>query len=113
MYKKNLGYRLYAVFICLFSSTLFISACAPPRIYKIDIQQGNKLTKEDVQSIKLGMSQEEVQDILGTPTLNAIFRKDRWYYIYYNKPAYGKIQKNHLIIYFSNGVVSKICEDYL
>lgn len=84
-----------------------------PRVYKLDIEQGNKLTVEAVTAIKIGMTKDEVHAILGTPILNAIFQKENWYYMYYKQPGYGKLQKNYLIVYFTDGVVSRICEDYI
>lgn len=83
-----------------------------PRMYKLDIEQGNKLTLESVQKIKIGMTQEEVQQWLGTPALHSTFRKDTWYYVYYHKPAYSALVKRHAIIHFKEGLVSSISQNY-
>lgn len=108
--KNKLTYALLAL-TCL--TPLYLGGCAMPRIYKLDIEQGNKLTVESVSQIKIGMTQEEVHQLLGTPVLNSIFRKDKWYYMYYHKPAYKCLKKHHLILSFKDGVVCQIDEDYL
>lgn len=108
-----MNYKKYsALLICIIA--LSISACTRfPRVYKLDIEQGNKLSKESVSQLKLGMTRDEVLELFGTPTLNAIFQKDRWYYMYYRQPGYGKLEKNYLIIHFNNeGRVSEFSQDY-
>lgn len=112
-YKKNTLITSFLAITCIV--LLGFGGCTKhlPRIYKLDIEQGNKLSLESVRQIKIGMTQDEVQQLLGTPVLNSIFRKDRLYYIYYHKPAYGCLVKHHLIIHFQDGVVSQFSENYL
>jgi outer membrane protein assembly factor BamE len=74
-YKKPI-----AVLACIIA--LCTSSCIrSPHIYRLDIDQGNKLSNELVCQLKVGMTADEVRDLLGTPVLDSIFRKDRWYYM--------------------------------
>jgi len=50
--------------------------------YKIDVIQGNFVFKEQVESLKAGMSRAQVKDVLGTPLLSSLFHADRWDYVF-------------------------------
>ena len=50
--------------------------------YKVDIQQGNVLTKETMSNLKLGMSERQVIALLGTPLVTDPFRENRWDFVY-------------------------------
>jgi outer membrane protein assembly factor BamE len=50
--------------------------------YRIDIVQGNVVTKEAVAALRLGMTRTQVADILGSPMLADPFHRDRWDYIF-------------------------------
>jgi outer membrane protein assembly factor BamE len=68
--------------------------------YWPDVQQGNWITSEQVAQLQHGMTREQVRFILGTPTLQDIFRTNRWDYPYYNKPGYGKEQERKFTVWF-------------
>lgn len=68
--------------------------------YRPDVQQGNWITSEQVAQLQQGMTREQVRFILGTPTLQDIFRTSRWDYPYYNKPGYGKEQERKFTVWF-------------
>jgi outer membrane protein assembly factor BamE len=48
--------------------------------YRLEVVQGNVVTKEQAALIKPGMTRTEVRDILGSPMLTDIFHTDRWDY---------------------------------
>ena len=50
--------------------------------YRMDIVQGNVVTKEQVAVIKPGMTRTQVRDILGSPMLTDLFHTDRWDYVF-------------------------------
>ena len=50
--------------------------------YKIEVVQGNVVTREQAEQIKVGMSRAQVRDILGSPLLADIFHADRWDYVF-------------------------------
>ncbi len=68
--------------------------------YRPNVQQGNWITSEQVAQLQPGMSREQVRYVLGTPTLQDIFRTDRWDYPFYNKPGYGKAEQRRFTVWF-------------
>ena len=50
--------------------------------YRMDIVQGNVVTREQVALVKPGMSRAQVRDILGSPMLTDVFHADRWDYVF-------------------------------
>ncbi|CAG0954527.1 Outer membrane protein assembly factor BamE [Burkholderiales bacterium] len=51
-------------------------------VHKIDINQGNALTQDLVEKLKVGQSKAQVRAILGTPLLADIYHADRWDYVH-------------------------------
>lgn len=74
--------------------------------YKMEIQQGNYITQQELTSVQRGMSAEQVRAILGTPLLQDDFRKDRWDYTFYLKGRDGSVQRSSVTVLFQNGMVS-------
>jgi len=50
--------------------------------YKVDVIQGNFISKEQVEALKVGMSRAQVKDVLGAPLLASLFHADRWDYVF-------------------------------
>jgi outer membrane protein assembly factor BamE len=50
--------------------------------YRVDVVQGNVLTKEQVAKVKPGMSRAQVRDLLGSPLLADAFHESRWDYAF-------------------------------
>jgi outer membrane protein assembly factor BamE len=97
------------LFPALLLSCLGLAGCPfPPRIYRIDVQQGQYITPEIVCKIKRGMNKAEVINIMGTPTLCPI-NAQRLDYYYYLKPGDGgPIQQKYVSIFFVNNRVHEI-----
>lgn len=93
----------------LLLACLGLAGCPfPPRIYRIDVQQGQYITPDLVCKIKRGMSKETVINIMGTPTLCPT-QAQRLDYYYYLKPGDGgPIQQKYLSIFFVNNRVHEI-----
>lgn len=77
-------------------------------VHKIDVQQGNALDIEMVEKIEVGMTQDQVQYVLGSPLITDSFHPDRWDYIYYFIPGYGEREKRQLTLIFDRGEVIEI-----
>lgn len=50
--------------------------------YKVEIVQGNVLTKEQVSLLQKGLNREQVRNILGSPLVTSAFHADRWDYVF-------------------------------
>ena len=51
-------------------------------VYMLDINQGNYLSQDQVDKLKVGMTKSQVRQQLGTPLVVSVFRDSRWDYIY-------------------------------
>jgi outer membrane protein assembly factor BamE len=51
-------------------------------VYKLDINQGNYLSQDMVDRLRVGQTKQQVRLLLGTPLLVSPFRPDRWDYVY-------------------------------
>jgi outer membrane protein assembly factor BamE len=61
------------------SSDNFLGFITP---YRVEVVQGNVLTKEQVALVKPGLNKVQVRDILGSPLLTDVFHADRWDYAF-------------------------------
>lgn len=68
--------------------------------YKIDIVQGNFVSREQVQALQPGMSRQQVRDILGTPLVASLFHADRWDYVFTLKRPGEDVQTRKLVVTF-------------
>ncbi len=50
--------------------------------YRVDVIQGNFVSKEQVAQLRAGMIRDQVKAILGTPLLASVFHADRWDYVF-------------------------------
>jgi outer membrane protein assembly factor BamE len=81
--------------------------------YKIDVVQGNFVSKEQAQALKVGMSRLQVKDILGTPLLTSVFHADRWDYVFTFRRQGLAPQARAVTVYFKNDVLERFAADNL
>jgi outer membrane protein assembly factor BamE len=81
------------------------------RVYVPDIQQGNVITQEMVNQLKVGMNRRQVQFILGTPLLTDPFHQDRWDYYYSLKRGKKYRAKRTLSLFFKGDELAEIRGD--
>jgi outer membrane protein assembly factor BamE len=82
--------------------------------YRPDIVQGNVISKDLLESIRPGMSKDQVKAILGTPLLNDIFHVNRWDYVFlYRKGDSQDMQQRKVTLYFEGAKLAKIDADDL
>jgi outer membrane protein assembly factor BamE len=92
---------------CAILAALIVSACswAPRSLgeYRIDIQQGNVLSQEQVSQLRPGLTQEQVRFILGTPMLVDMFHADRWDYVYrFQNGRTDAVETRRFTVFFNN-----------
>lgn len=68
--------------------------------YKMDIRQGNLVTAEMREKLKLGMSRQQVRYVLGTPMVSDAFHSSRWDYVYLLERAGKVVDEQRLTLYF-------------
>ena len=75
--------------------------------YKVEVVQGNFVSREQVQALKAGMSRQQVRDILGTPLIADAFHKDRWDYVFTIRRQGVASQEHRLTVYFNGDVLAR------
>jgi outer membrane protein assembly factor BamE len=76
-------------------------------VYKIDINQGNYLSQDAVDKLKVGMTEQQVKQLLGTPLITSPFRAGRWDYVY-EYTRQGQVQEHrNFTVYFADGKVTR------
>ncbi len=76
-------------------------------VYKIDVNQGNYLSQDMVEKLKVGMTQQQVKQLLGTPLITSPFRADRWDYVY-EFSRQGKVTEHrNFTVYFADSKVAR------
>jgi outer membrane protein assembly factor BamE len=68
--------------------------------YRIDIVQGNVVTKEQLALIRPGMSRVQVRDVLGSPLVTDVFHADRWDYVFTIKRPGTEPQRRSVVVLF-------------
>jgi len=81
--------------------------------YRMDIVQGNFVSKEQAAALKPGMSRLQVRDILGTALLSSIFHADRWDYVFTFKRQGLEPQARRLTVFFKGDVLERFEADEL
>jgi outer membrane protein assembly factor BamE len=51
-------------------------------VYMLDVNQGNYLSQDMVDKLKVGQTKVQVRQLLGTPLVVSAFRDNRWDYVY-------------------------------
>ena len=81
--------------------------------YKIDVVQGNVVTREQLAVLKTGMPRPVVRDVLGTPLLTSVFHAQRWDYVFTLQRQGAPAQSRKVTIFFKDDVVERIEADEL
>ncbi len=83
-------------------SILSLSGCAFPGVYKINVQQGNIVTEDDLKSLSQGMARSQVHAVLGSPLMLNPVDPSREYYVYTFQRRGGDIQEQRIIVYYES-----------
>jgi outer membrane protein assembly factor BamE len=89
-------------------SYLHVPALSP---YKMEIRQGNLITAEMRDKLKLGMTKAQVRYVLGTPMISDAFHGNRWDYAYRLAQQGELVEKKHLAVYFEGDNLARVEED--
>lgn len=81
--------------------------------YRIDIVQGNVVTREQAQALRTGMSREQVRGILGSPLVASVFHADRWDYVFSFSRQGQPRQQRKVAVFFKGDVLERFEADEL
>jgi outer membrane protein assembly factor BamE len=76
--------------------------------YRSEVVQGNFVSKEQVQALRVGMNRNQVKDILGTPLIASVFHADRWDYAFTIQRKGTAPQQRKLSVFFKNDVFERV-----
>ena len=106
MFVSRIPLLKAALYLIIGASLLVLNGCV--RTYRVEIQQGNVISAEQIEKITPGTSRNEVRFILGTPLIEDPFHAERWDYFYSLNPAKGEmVTKYRLSVWFENDQVSQ------
>ncbi len=75
--------------------------------YRVDVVQGNFVSREQVEALQPGMSRQQVREILGTPLVTSLFHADRWEYVFTLKRPGEEAQTRKLTVYFKGDALER------
>ena len=75
--------------------------------YKVEVVQGNFVSREQVETLRPGMSRQQVKEVLGTPLMASIFHADRWDYVFTLKRQGVEPQSRKFTVYFKGNVMER------
>jgi outer membrane protein assembly factor BamE len=81
-----------------------LSAITP---YKVEVVQGNFVSKEQVAALKPGMSRQQVREVLGTSLLSDVFHANRWDYVFTIRRQGVEPQERHLTVFFNGELLDR------
>jgi len=97
--------RLLQTILIFGLAIVTLSGC----VYRMDIPQGNRIDPALVEQLEIGMSRNQVEFLLGTPSIIDLHHPDQWYYVFYLKTGdNGEISKSVMTLTFSADLLSMI-----
>ena len=89
------------------------TGCSVGIIYKQPIYQGNLLEKTAVDQLQVGMTKQDVQGLIGSPSIADSANPDRWDYTSTQRTdRRGNVVIKNFTVHFENGLVTKWEGDY-
>lgn len=98
------------IILLVFGATL-LSGCGSlrfPGVFRIDVGQGNLITSDMVDKLRVGMTPRQVRYVMGSPMIADTFNPSRWDYLYNLETGKGLLVENHLILYFEGERLARI-----
>lgn len=75
--------------------------------YKVEVVQGNFISREQVEALQPGMSRQQVRDVLGTPLVSSLFHGDRWDYVFTLRRQGVEPQQRRLTVWFNGEALAR------
>ncbi len=102
--------------------SLFLNACSfsdyvpemptlSLKLYKADVNQGSVLSRFEINQLKINMSKQQVQDLVGPPSVIDPFHNNQWDYVNYSTKGSGEVIRYRLILTFKENKLININTD--
>ena len=76
--------------------------------YRVEIVQGNVVTREQAALVKPGQTRSQVRDLIGSPLLADPFHTQRWDYVFVIRRPGTEPQQRIVTVWFEGDKVSKL-----
>jgi outer membrane protein assembly factor BamE len=83
------------------------------RPYRTEVVQGNVVTREQQQLLRIGMSRLQVRDLLGTPLITSVFHANRWDYAFTIRRQGAEPLNRKLSVFFEGDALTRVEADEL
>jgi len=96
--------------VCAASIALMLGGCSwfsSVAVYKLDINQGNYITSDQVEKLRVGQTPQQVRQVLGTPLLVDPFHPSRWDYVYSFARQGSVLEQRQFTVYFVNDKLAR------
>ncbi|PXW95833.1 Beta-barrel assembly machine subunit BamE [Sphaerotilus hippei] len=81
--------------------------------YRVEVVQGNVVTREMAAQLRAGLTREQVRGLLGSPLLADVFHGDRWDYVFTIRRQGAQPQRRVVTVFFDADRVSRFDADGL
>lgn len=96
------------IFLFSLMVTLSLTQCISYDFARRITQQGNLLPQSKIERLKVGMSKNDVAQLMGTSIISPLFNNNRWDYAYTWRKGSGPIEIRHASVYFSHDAVVRV-----
>lgn len=79
-----------------------LTGCVFPGVYKINVQQGNIVTEEEISQLEPGMSRSQVRSVMGTPLALNPADTSVDYYVYTFQESGGEIREQRVTVHYED-----------
>lgn len=83
------------------------------RPYRTEVVQGNVVTREQQQLLRVGMTRLQVRDVLGTPLITSVFHANRWDYAFTIRRQGAEPLHRKLSVFFEGDALTRVEADEL
>lgn len=104
------------IWLFLITAIITLNGCGSfrfPGVFKIDIAQGNIVTKEMLEKLKPGMTKSQVRYVMGSPLVTDPFHPNRWDYFYSIRLGDNDPIERHVSLYFDEDQFTHFSGDFV
>lgn len=83
-----------------------------PGVYKLDIQQGNRVNQNMINQLRPNMNKRQVLYIMGSPMLVDVFHKKRWDYLYSSQLGGDDREQKRISLFFEGDTLVGVQGDF-
>ncbi|MBP7915552.1 MAG: outer membrane protein assembly factor BamE [Vitreoscilla sp.] len=76
--------------------------------YRVEVVQGNVVTREQIAAIKPGVPRSRVRDVLGSPLVADPFHAQRWDYVFLIRRPGTEPQQRSVVVLFEGDLVKSV-----